>query len=88
MVSMKSGPELQFWFICSIFLAANLIMGTVNHIDDTDETYGYFEPLHFLLYGIGMQTWEYAPQYAIRTYTFLSPFWGMGLVLRPWTSRS
>ena len=82
MVSMKSGPELQFWFICSIFLAANLIMGTVNHIDDTDETYGYFEPLHFLLYGIGMQTWEYAPQYAIRTYTFLSPFWGIGLVLK------
>jgi alpha-1,2-mannosyltransferase len=41
---------------------------------DTDETYGYFEPLHFLLYGHGMQTWEYSPEFAIRTYAFVLPF--------------
>lgn len=43
-------------------------------VPDTDETYGYFEPLHFLLYGTGMQTWEYSPEYAIRTYAFVLPF--------------
>ena len=32
-----------------------LVAATVNHIDDTDETYGYWEPLHYLLYGTGMQ---------------------------------
>lgn len=41
---------------------------------DTDETYGYFEPLHFFLYGKGMMTWEYSPEYAIRTYAFVLPF--------------
>ena len=68
--------------LCSIFLATNLIMVTLNHIDDTDETYGYYEPLHYLLFGTGMQTWEYAPQYAIRTYAFLSPFWGAGILMK------
>lgn len=82
MIPVKSGLQHQFWLICSIFLATNLIVSTLNHIDDTDETYGYYEPLHYLLYGTGMQTWEYAPQYAIRTYTFLSPFWGAGLVMK------
>ena len=72
----------QFWLICSIFLAANLIASSINHIDDTDETYGYYEPLHYLLYGTGMQTWEYAPQYAIRTYAFIAPFWGTGVLLK------
>eukprot|EP01038_Epipyxis_sp_PR26KG_P009196 gene9196-12404_t len=45
----------------------------INHIDDTDETYGYWEPLHYLLSGIGLQTWEYSPVYAIRTYAFIIP---------------
>ena len=47
----------------------------MNHIDDTDETFGYWEPLHYLLEGRGMQTWEYSPVYAIRTYAFLLPVW-------------
>jgi alpha-1,2-mannosyltransferase len=80
-VKAKNNGE-YFGIICSIFLAANLCMIMINHIDDTDETYGYYEPLHYLIYGIGMQTWEYAPQYAIRTYTFISPFWAIGFVLK------
>lgn len=27
--------------------------------------------MHFLLYGTGMQTWEYSPLYAIRSYAYL-----------------
>lgn len=42
---------------------------------DTDETYGYWEPLHFLLFGKSMQTWEYSPEFAIRSYAFLTPFY-------------
>lgn len=44
-----------------IFATVNTVAAVVNHIDDTDETFGYWEPLHFLLTGRGMQTWEYAP---------------------------
>jgi alpha-1,2-mannosyltransferase len=40
---------------------------------DCDEVYNYWEPLHYLLYKSGMQTWEYAPQYALRTYAYLVP---------------
>ena len=30
-----------------------------NIVHDCDEIYNYWEPLHYLLYGYGMQTWEY-----------------------------
>ena len=75
-----------------MFLVENirLILGTlylvaamINHIDDTDETYGYYEPLHYLLYGSGMQTWEYDPSNAIRSYAFLLPLYIFGLVVKP-----
>lgn len=56
----------------------NIAAALVNHIDDTDETFGYYEPLHYLLFGYGMQTWEYAPEYAIRTYSFIAALWPFG----------
>lgn len=74
--------NVSFLSICSIFVAANLIASSLSHIDDTDETYGYYEPLHYLLHGIGMQTWEYSPSYAIRTYAFLTPFWLLGSTIK------
>jgi hypothetical protein len=58
-----------------IFLTINTIAVYINHIEDTDETYGYWEPLHFLITGQGFQTWEYSPAYAIRTYSFIFPFY-------------
>ena len=42
-----------------LLLACRLISARVNLIHDCDEVYNYWEPLHFLLYGSGMQTWEY-----------------------------
>lgn len=65
---MSSGTSLFF-----LFLIVNSIGVFVNHIDDTDETYGYWEPLHYLLFGHGMQTWEYAPSFSIRSYAFIMP---------------
>ena len=35
---------------------------------DCDEVYNYWEPTHYLLYGHGGQTWEYSPDYAVRSY--------------------
>lgn len=60
-----------------ILLAINIQSALHSHIDDTDETYGYWEPLHYLLYGSGMQTWEYSPQYAIRSYAFIFPLFAV-----------
>lgn len=27
--------------------------------------------MHFMMYGKGMQTWEYSPQYALRSYSYI-----------------
>jgi alpha-1,2-mannosyltransferase len=40
-------------------VVANALSVTMNHIDDTDETFGYWEPLHYLLHGVGMQVRHY-----------------------------
>lgn len=58
----------------NILLVFATIAALLNHIDDTDETYGYWEPLHFISFGVGMQTWEYCSEYAIRSYSFVIPF--------------
>ena len=54
-----------------LFAASRLISSHFNNINDCDETFNYWEPAHFLLYGNGFQTWEYSPQYAIRSYFYL-----------------
>lgn len=43
----------------------------MSNISDCDETFNYWEPVHYLLYGKGFQTWEYSPTYAIRSYAYL-----------------
>jgi alpha-1,2-mannosyltransferase len=54
---------------------------------DCDEVYNYWEVVAFLLYGSSsqaLQTWEYAHQYALRTYAYLMPFqWTMKLLVEP-----
>lgn len=47
---------------------------------DCDEVYNYWEPLHFLLYQNGFQTWEYSNEYALRTYAYLLPLYGLSKV--------
>lgn len=41
-------------------------------ISDCDEVFNYWEASHYLQYGYGMQTWEYVPQYAIRSWSYAS----------------
>lgn len=43
-------------------------------IPDCDEVYNYWEPLNFLTRFFGKQTWEYSPEYAIRSYAYLIPY--------------
>eukprot|EP01138_Halocafeteria_seosinensis_P012776 gb/GECG01013052.1/.p1 GENE.gb/GECG01013052.1/~~gb/GECG01013052.1/.p1 ORF type:complete len:665 (+),score=42.18 gb/GECG01013052.1/:1-1995(+) len=40
---------------------------------DCDETFNFWEPVHFLAYGHGWQTWEYSPLFALRSYAYLMP---------------
>jgi len=43
----------------------------LNLINDCDETFNYYEPLHHWLYGYGLQTWEYSPEFSIRSYAYI-----------------
>ncbi|RYP62771.1 hypothetical protein DL769_007166 [Monosporascus sp. CRB-8-3] len=54
-----------------IFLIANLISAVFAPIQDCDETYNYWEPTHYLSHGYGRQTWEYSPDYAIRSWSYI-----------------
>ncbi|PQK17306.1 hypothetical protein BB8028_0007g05010 [Beauveria bassiana] len=55
-----------------IFLVANLIAAAFAPIQDCDETFNYWEPTHYLSHGYGLQTWEYSPDYAIRSWLYVA----------------
>ncbi|CAN0396789.1 unnamed protein product, partial [Ectocarpus sp. 13 AM-2016] len=38
-------------------LLIRLLSAGTTCVGDCDETYNYWEPLHYLLYGFGFQTW-------------------------------
>ncbi|KAI4333577.1 hypothetical protein L6164_018364 [Bauhinia variegata] len=60
------------WFMP--FLALGMLRymsATSNIIHDCDEVFNYWEPLHYLLYKTGFQTWEYSSQFALRSYLYL-----------------
>ncbi|KAJ7847854.1 glycosyltransferase family 22 protein [Mycena leptocephala] len=42
-----------------------------SNIDDCDEVFNFWEPLHFLDHSYGFQTWEVSPQYAIRSWAYI-----------------
>ena len=47
--------NLKFSYILMLFLTLNTVAVLINHIEDTDETYGYWEPLNYLLNGTYMK---------------------------------
>ncbi|CAF0998267.1 unnamed protein product [Rotaria sordida] len=52
-----------------------LISAFFNPIDDCDEVFNFYEPLHKLMYGNGFQTWEYSPLFALRSYAYILLHW-------------
>ncbi|XP_043936934.1 alpha-1,2-mannosyltransferase ALG9 isoform X2 [Protopterus annectens] len=62
-------PEGSTAFKCLI--SARFCAALLSNISDCDETFNYWEPTHYLVYGKGFQTWEYSPLFAIRSYAYL-----------------
>lgn len=44
---------------------------TYSNISDCDEVFNFWEPMHYLQYGTGLETWEYSPVYAIRSWAYI-----------------
>lgn len=55
-----------------LFFAAGLVAALFAPIQDCDETFNYWEPAHYLSHGYGLQTWEYSPDYAIRSWLYVA----------------
>lgn len=68
-------------------LSARFCSAIWSHISDCDETYNYWEPMHYLIFGKGLQTWEYSPKYGLRSYFYLmvhaAPAWIYQNLLQP-----
>ena len=71
-VSEAASPTSRLWPFLLPLLAVRVCAALTVPISDCDETFNYWEPLHFLLHGRGLQTWEYSPAYALRSYAYLA----------------
>lgn len=83
---MKVESNAQPFVKVSIFLLYDYLLVLCNVIvrlycaltmiiSDCDETFNYWEPLNLLFRGFGKETWEYSPDYAIRSYFYLVPYY-------------
>lgn len=64
--------SLSYNLAFKLLFAARLISAATSSISDCDEVFNFWEPAHFLLYGHGMQTWEYAPSFSLRSWAYVS----------------
>jgi alpha-1,2-mannosyltransferase len=54
-----------------IYLVANTLAALYAPIQDCDEVFNYWEPTHYLNHAFGLQTWEYSPEYSIRSWLYI-----------------
>ena len=67
-------PDVIPLSLAIVYVSYRIAVANYSPITDCDETYNYWEPLHFIQFNFGMQTWEYAQPYELRTYAFLFPY--------------
>ncbi|KAI9681623.1 MAG: mannosyltransferase [Trizodia sp. TS-e1964] len=86
----RTSPLITAKIAFSIFLGANALAALYAPVQDCDEVFNYWEPTHYLLHGYGLQTWEYSPEYAIRSWLYPSLHALVGLVAKlvPFTAKS
>lgn len=79
--SLRSSINFLPFYNFIPLLLIRILSGIFNIISDCDETYNYWEPTSFLLTDYGMQTWEYSPEYGLRSYAYLLPQFLFGKLL-------
>ena len=67
-----SHQAITFAFLdFGLFALVNTIAALYAPILDCDEVFNYWEPTHYLNYGFGLQTWEYSPEFALRSWLYI-----------------
>ena len=54
-----------------LLVFSHIMSSWLAPIPDCDEVFNYWEPLHYLVFGNGQETWEYSPEYGLRSYFYL-----------------
>ncbi|KAL8688998.1 MAG: hypothetical protein Q9224_004749 [Gallowayella concinna] len=69
----KSPPEppIPTITVFYAFLLVNTLAAAFAPVQDCDEIFNYWEPTHYLNRGFGLQTWEYSPEYTIRSWLYI-----------------
>eukprot|EP00962_Isochrysis_galbana_P010879 scaffold3037_cov109-Isochrysis_galbana.AAC.1 len=80
--STATPGRLSWCLWAAPLVAARLLAAAYMPIADCDEVFNYWEPLHYLLHGYGLQTWEYSPVYALRSYLYIVLHLPFALVAR------
>lgn len=70
-ISTNNCNSLDTMTFYILHLSLRLTSALFNGLSDCDETFNYWEPISKLTFDMGMQTWEYSPVYAIRSYLYL-----------------
>lgn len=73
--SRRPGPPPQFYIPLNVTLylclLSHVLAAAFAPIQDCDETFNYWEPVHYLSHGYGLQTWEYSPEFSIRSWAYI-----------------
>lgn len=70
-----------------VLLISNGLAAAYAPIQDCDETFNYWDPTHYLQHGYGRQTWEYSPEYGIRSWLYILLHAAVGKVSSIWATR-
>ena len=57
--------------LCGLLAAWRVRYALNAAVEDCDETFNYWEPLHQVVFKRGLQTWEYSPDFALRGWTYI-----------------
>ena len=63
-------------------LSVNSLAAIFAPVLDCDEVFNYWEPTHYLSHGFGLQTWEYSPEYAIRSWLYIALHAAIGQIVK------
>lgn len=70
-----------------VFIVSNALSAAYAPIQDCDEVFNYWEPTHYLDHGYGLQTWEYSPEYSIRSWLYVTLHATVGKASSFWSPR-
>eukprot|EP01064_Diplonema_japonicum_P036512 TRINITY_DN8226_c0_g1_i1.p1 TRINITY_DN8226_c0_g1~~TRINITY_DN8226_c0_g1_i1.p1 ORF type:complete len:566 (+),score=139.24 TRINITY_DN8226_c0_g1_i1:948-2645(+) len=84
---MPDDHSLGTMFV-SVMIGVRVMYALVSSVADCDEVFNYWEPAHQLMYGKGLQTWEYSPDYGLRSYLYLYVNMWSGVMVQNVLTRS